>query len=139
MKVLTKFNVFIHGSVARGDVNKNSDIDFIIPSLINEFELIEPLDSIGISSFEERKIIQATPLSAIKAVITLKEEISINFPLIPFYPREHEFYKFGGQLNYQELREDKRVPGINKKLIFISPNREVGFTPVMVPILPWLL
>ena len=122
MKVLERFNVFIHGSVARGDVNKKSDIDFIIPDLINEFELVEPLDSIGISLFEERKIIQATPLSAIKAVITLKDEISVSYPLIPFYPREHEFYKFGGQINYQELSEDIRVPGINKKLIFISPN-----------------
>jgi len=122
MKALERFNVFIHGSVARGDVNKKSDIDFIIPSLINEFELVEPLDSVGISSFEERKIVQATPLSAIKAVITLKEEISVTFPLIPFYPRENEFYKFGGQIDYNDLCEDKRVPGINKKLIFISPN-----------------
>ena len=121
-EVLEKFNVFIHGSIARGDVHKNSDIDFIIPNMIKEFELIQPLDSIGISSFQERKLIQATPLSAIKATLTLTEDISITFPLIPFYPREFQFYKFGGQIDLKALKEDKRVPGINKKLVFILPN-----------------
>ncbi len=121
-EALNKFNVFIHGSIARGDVNENSDIDFIIPNMIKEFELINPLDSIGFSLFEERKLVQATPLSAIKATIVLKDEISITFPLIPFYPREFHFYKFGGQLDLKAFREDKRVPGINKKLVFISPT-----------------
>ncbi|NHI92874.1 MAG: hypothetical protein EAX96_10265 [Candidatus Lokiarchaeota archaeon] len=132
MRALRKFNIFIHGSLARGDVNKNSDIDFIILTMINEFELVEPLDAIGILSFNERKIVQATPLSAIKASITLKDEISITYPLIPFYPREFEFYKFGGQLDFKGLIEDMRVPGINKKLLFISPNEkgheEIGIT-----------
>ncbi|MHA1894454.1 MAG: nucleotidyltransferase domain-containing protein [Candidatus Helarchaeota archaeon] len=123
MEVLKKFNIFVHGSIARGDVHENSDIDFIIPDMINEFELIKPLSSIGIHSFQERKIVQATPLSAIKAVITLYDEISITFPLIPFYPREFEFYKFGGQLNFKDLELDIRVPGINKKLVYISPNK----------------
>jgi len=122
IEALGKFNVFVHGSIARGDVHKNSDIDFIIPNMIKEFELIKPLDSIGISSFEDRKLVQATPLSAIKATITLSDEVSITFPLIPFYPREFQFYKFGGQVNLEELKEDKRVPGINKQLVFIQPN-----------------
>ena len=121
-ETLKKFNVFIHGSLARGDVHKNSDIDFIIPNMIKEFELIQPLDSIGISSFQERKLVQATPLSAIKATLIVTDEISITFPLIPFYPREYQFYKFGGQIDLEAFKEDKRVPGINKKLIFISPN-----------------
>ena len=122
LESLQKFNVFVHGSIARGDVHKKSDIDFIIPSLIKEFELIKPLDSIGITSFQERKLVQATPLSAIKATLTISEDISITFPLIPFYPREFQFYKFGGQLDYNGLKDDTRVPGINKKLVFILPN-----------------
>jgi len=34
---------------------------------------------------------------------------------------EIDFYKLAGQLSYEELLQDKRVPGIRKDLMFINP------------------
>jgi len=97
MKVLHKFNPFVHGSIARGDINPTSDIDVIIPHIIDEFKLIQPLESTNYE-IKERWLVQATPLSAIKANLVLAPEITITIPLIPFYPREIQFYDFGGKV-----------------------------------------
>jgi predicted nucleotidyltransferase len=134
LDALQAFSPLIHGSIARGDISKTSDIDIIIPYQISDFQIVanmrlyEPL---------ERWIVQATPLSAIKGVIifSISPEISVTFPLVPFYPRENEFYTFGGVLSYQDLSYEvkKRVPGVNKKLFFVDPtengHREYRVTP----------
>jgi predicted nucleotidyltransferase len=125
LKALQTFSPLIHGSIARGDISKTSDIDIIIPYQISEFQITGNL-----SDYEpvERWIVQATPLAAIKGVIifSVAPELSVTFPLVPFYPRENEFYTFGGVLGYQDLTHDimKRVPGINKQLFFIDPTEK---------------
>ena len=124
--VLKKFNPFIHGSIARGDIKPSSDIDVIIPNLIDEFQLIKPLESIKYD-IKERWLVQATPLSAIKANLVITPELTITFPLIPFYPRELQFYDFGGKIGVDGINNGLRVPGINKKLLLITPT-EAGHT-----------
>lgn len=121
MKVLQKFNPFVHGSIARGDIKPTSDIDIIIPHIIDEFKLIQPLESINYE-IKERWLVQATPLSAIKANLVLAPEITITTPLIPFYPREIQFYDFGGKVGLDKVEQEIRVPGINKQLLLINPT-----------------
>lgn len=122
---------YAHGSIARGDVRKNSDIDIVIldptPPYLVEHVLDE--NNIRISA---RYIIAATPTSTPKARIVLdsEEKKSISFPLYPYKQREFEFYKFGGIIDLKRLLEDKRVPGVNKKLMFIEPveNGHIEFS-----------
>jgi len=123
MEILKKFTPLIHGSIARGDVKPTSDIDIIIPHTIDEFQLIPPLESINYK-IKERWIVQATPLSAIKANLVISSEISITIPLIPFYPRELQFYDFGGKIGLEDVINGVRVPGINKQLLLITPTEK---------------
>jgi len=104
---------YVHGSVARGDVTRKSDIDIIILEVIPSY-LVE-----SYVEYEYRYIVQATPNSAIKVFYELSPNISIVFPLIPLNQREIEFYDFGGK---SDLYGDERVMGINKKLLFIEPT-----------------
>ena len=124
LEALQAFLPLLHGSIARGDVTKNSDIDIIISNEIKEFQINIALDSIKYEPIE-RWIVQATPLSAIKGVLIYAENLNITFPLVPFYPREHEFYYFGGAVGFNDLKKDKdiRVPGIDKQLLFIEPTK----------------
>ncbi|MHA1263670.1 MAG: nucleotidyltransferase domain-containing protein [Candidatus Helarchaeota archaeon] len=127
MQALRKFSPIVHGSVARGDITVKSDIDIIISYQVKEFQVNYGMESIGYKPIE-RWIVQATPLSALKGVIIYSStpELSITLPLIPFYPREQEFYTFGGALTYKDLSEDrlKRVPGVTKQLLFIEPTEK---------------
>ncbi|MHA1270607.1 MAG: nucleotidyltransferase domain-containing protein [Candidatus Helarchaeota archaeon] len=119
IKILAKFDPIVHGSIARGDIHPKSDIDIMFLRPINEFLIINQLDHLPI----ERWIVQATPLSALKGLLVF-QDINISFPLIPLYPREIDFYHFGGSLSADEIKQDKyiRVPGVNKKLLYISPT-----------------
>lgn len=122
LAALQRFNASSHGSIARGDITSKSDIDIIIPFRVDEFQLVEPLRAIDYPDFQDRFLVQATPLSAIKATLVLEEKLSITWPLIAFYPRESDFYAFGGLLSLEDAIQDKRVPGINKQLVFIDPT-----------------
>jgi predicted nucleotidyltransferase len=124
ISVLNKSNIncFLHGSPARGDVNKNSDIDIVIFNLIPSFNI-----EISINekyNIVEREIIQATPNHNIKGHIHLEDNISINFPLAKYSEREFDFYRFGGIINLRELSNNIRVPGVNKKLLLIKPTQK---------------
>ncbi len=127
LDALQGFSPLIHGSIARGDTSKTSDIDVVIPYQISEFQINSQMNALNYEPLE-RWIIQATPLAAIKGVMifSTSPELSITFPLIPLYPRESEFYSFGGILGYHELVQDpfQRVPGVNKKLLFIEPTEK---------------
>ena len=119
LEILKDFHPIIHGSIVRGDIHKKSDVDIMFLNLINEYQILSVLDI----EPTERWLVQATPLSAIKGVLIFPE-ITISFPLIPLYPREEEFYRFGGLLTYEEIKNDlyKRISGVNKKLLFILPT-----------------
>ncbi|MHA1839930.1 MAG: nucleotidyltransferase domain-containing protein [Candidatus Ranarchaeia archaeon] len=123
LKEIRPLHPILHGSVARGDVTITSDIDIVITRTISEYQIQFRMEKISASPVE-RWIIQATPLSAVKAHIVYPENVTISYPLIPLYPREIEFYHFGGALSYEDLVENKRVPGINKALFFIEPTKK---------------
>lgn len=127
LKALKKFNLegWVHGSVARGDVDEDSDIDIVIlqptPSHIVETCLLVN----GFKVFS-RVLTQATPGNTPKAHIYLdpEEKISVTLPLLNFRPRELEFYRFGGMVSLNGLNAGLRVPGCTKRLTLVKPTPE---------------
>ena len=123
MEKLESYSVpsIVYGSVARGDATLQSDIDIFVarrtPSYLIEFAL----DGFNIM---HRKIVQATPNYAVKGEISLEDKTSVSFPLVSLKSREIEFYYFGGALDLKSLMEDKRVPGVDKRLMLILPTEE---------------
>lgn len=113
----------IHGSVARGDVSSGSDIDIVIPWVVQSFRVELALDDVGITG---RKLVQATPNGLIKAHIYLPDNAMVTFPLIQPTDRELDFYSFGGQLGLDDLDDiiNNRVPGVDKRLMLIEPTPE---------------
>ncbi len=113
----------VHGSIARGDVWRGSDIDVFIPYVIPSYRVEIALEASGYQIYS-RFIAIATPSSTPKAYIVLdpEEKITVSLPLLKPSQREIEFYRFGGLLTLNELRQDKRVPGVNKKLVLIEPT-----------------
>jgi predicted nucleotidyltransferase len=114
------FHSLVHGSVARGDVYKTSDIDIFIPMVVQSFKLELSLDDLNIVG---RKLVQATPGSLIKGHIYLPNNTMVTFPLVQPTNRELDFYAFGGQLGLDNLEDilNNRVPGVDKRLMLIEP------------------
>ena len=110
----------VHGSVARGDVSPTSDIDIVIPYVVPSYRIEIITDELGAKPIK-RLITQATPAHTIKAHLYLDERTVITFPLANLTRHEREFYKFGGEVTLAELKENKRVYGIDKRLKLIEP------------------
>jgi len=125
MEALQIFHLesIVHGSIARGDVNKKSDIDIFIPSQPSSFLVETALEKAGIS-INRRLIVQATPTYAMKAYIEIDENTSVSFPLMKMRKVEREFYRFGGEVTLENLREGLRVCGVNKRLMIIEPTKK---------------
>ncbi len=119
---------FVHGSLARGDVDEKSDIDVVIPTS-SSVQMVE--SSLELSGFEptSREILQATPMHSPKAhlLLDLEERVAITVPLVPLRPLEEQFYKYGGAASKAELEEGLRKKGCTKKLTLVEPNA-VGHT-----------
>ncbi|MCW4022657.1 MAG: nucleotidyltransferase domain-containing protein [archaeon] len=113
----------VHGSIARGDVTQTSDIDIFISNQISSFAVETALERSGFQVLE-RKIIQATPLYALKGYIELDNQTSISFPLVKMRQVEKEFYRFGGEATVSVLEKNKRVLGVDKRLMLIEPTTE---------------
>lgn len=115
----------VYGSVARGDVDRSSDVDIIIPRVTSSSSVELALE-IGGFRFFSRRIAQATPGHTPKAHIYLDplEKVCVTFPLAPFRPLELEFYRFGGLLGLEGLGEGRRVPGCDKRLMLIQPTEK---------------
>ena len=118
--------VIAHGSIARGDVDKHSDIDISIldptPSYVTEYAFETSHHKIRII---EKKITMATPNHAIKGHILLENGTEVVFPLCSLRQRETEFYKFSGFLMLNEIQAKDgliRVCGVNKRLLMIKPT-----------------
>jgi predicted nucleotidyltransferase len=111
----------VHGSLARGDVNPKSDVDVFIPEVVPSYTVEGALMAGGFPA-SKRELTQATPVHTVKAIIHLDEVVKLTFPLLPLRGREREFYKFGGELDAKGLRDGKRVPGIDKRLMLIVPT-----------------
>jgi predicted nucleotidyltransferase len=113
----------VHGSIARGDVNKKSDIDVFIPFQASSFIVESALEKAGIRA-NRRLIVQATPTYAMKAYIEIDENTSVSFPLMKMRKVEREFYRFGGEATLKNLRDGVRVCGVDKRLMLIEPTRD---------------
>ncbi len=111
----------VYGSVARGDVKKNSDVDIFIPYQIPSYKI-----ELALESFEilERRIVQATPNYVIKGEFVLADNTTVSFPLVKMKENELDFYRFGGCISYNELIEGKRVAGVDKRLVLIIPTEK---------------
>ena len=114
-------HTLVHGSIARGDVNKNSDIDVFIVAPQSSFLVETALERAGIP-VNARLLIQATPNYAMKAYIELDAGSSVSFPLMRMRRVEREFYKFGGEVNLNQLKTGARVAGADKRLMLIEPT-----------------
>jgi predicted nucleotidyltransferase len=114
----------VHGSIARGDVWEGSDIDVFIPYTPPPYLIEYVLESANYKIYS-RYIVVATPNSTPKAYIVLDEleRRVVSFPLAKLKPKEYEFYKFGGLLDLEGLLANKRVPGVDKRLVFIEPTK----------------
>ena len=120
MERLKDFDPHVYGSVARGDVRKDSDIDIIIPYKVPSFLVELALEGLVL----RRRIVMATPWHLIKGHIEIDEETTVTFPLINPNDRELEFYRWGGMLDIWGVKTKERVPGVNKKLILIVPTEK---------------
>jgi len=123
MTALEEFHLAstVHGSIARGDVKKTSDVDVFIPEVQNSFLVETALEKATIP-INSRLIVQATPNYAVKAHIGVSELITVSFPLMQMRRVEREFYKFGGETNLNQLKAGIRVSGVDKRLMFIEPT-----------------
>lgn len=125
MEALQIFHLesIVHGSIARGDVNKKSDMDVFIPSQASSFLVETALEKASIS-VNRRLIVQATPTYAMKAYIEIDEDTSVSFPLMKMRKVEREFYKFGGEVTFENLTDGMRVYGVDKRLMLIEPTEK---------------
>lgn len=114
----------IHGSIVRGDVSKKSDVDIMVLYPVSSFKIELLLEQEGNFSIIEKILAQATPNHAIKGHIYLSPEISVTFPLVELREREVGFYTFGGKLTNEELSNNLRKPGVDKRLSLIEPTDE---------------
>ena len=122
MTALESFHLqaLTHGSIARGDVNKKSDIDIFIPNPQSSFLVETALEKAKIP-INARLVVQATPTYAMKAYIEVDARTSVSFPLMHMRRVEREFYRFGGEVNLKQLRAGARVAGVDKRLMLIEP------------------
>jgi len=108
---------FAYGSIARGDITKSSDIDIIVLRPVSSYRIelvLEPL--------LKRELVQATPSMILKGHIHLSENTVVTFPLFKLMPREEEFYRWGGIIDSTGLKNNTRVPGVDKRLVLIDPT-----------------
>jgi len=124
MDALERFHLtsITHGSIARGDVKKDSDIDVFIPEVQNSF-LVETALEKAILPINARLIVQATPTYAMKAHIEVSQRITVTFPLMQMRRVEREFYSFAGKVSFRQLKADVRVAGVDKRLMLIEPTK----------------
>ena len=113
-------NPFIYGSIARGDVHNDSDIDIVIVQLIAPYQIEIILDKSGFKNYF-REIVMATPTDTLKLYIYLNELESITIPLSKFDKKSREFYDFAGKINLTQIKNSIRMPGIDKRLVLIQP------------------
>jgi len=115
--------VITHGSIARGDVDRDSDVDIVIVNPPSP-SLVELALERGGFRVKWREIVQATPSYTPKVYLYLDYEglLVVSYPLARLKPREREFYKWGGEVGLQELLQGARVPGVDKRLMLIEPT-----------------
>jgi len=124
MSILEKFHLqtIVHGSIARGDATKTSDVDIFVVDPPSSFQIETALEAANIK-VANRFVVQATPLYAMKAYIELDEKTTVSFPLMQMRKVEREFYKFSGEVTLPQLKQNLRVKGVDKRLMLIKPTK----------------
>lgn len=114
----------LHGSVARGDVKEHSDIDVAILEPVHPYVVELEMEKKDMKWYD-RFIVQATPHSTPKLYYSMdpSQQRTISLPLTKLSTTELEFYRFGGTLSIEELKEGIRVPGVDKRLVLITPTK----------------
>jgi len=107
----------LHGSVARGDITKSSDIDIIVLRPVSSYRI-----ELALGSYLKRELVQATPSMVLKGHIHLPENTVVTFPLFKLRSREEEFYRWGGLVDSTGLKDSIRVSGVDKRLVLIEPT-----------------
>jgi len=107
--------------VARGDVDRASDVDIFVPSIVQSYEVELALDDAGFVPIE-REIVVATPWQLPKAHIYLDKNCSVTFPLTKPKRLEVEFYYFGGAIDLRQVEREIRAAGVDKRLMLIEPT-----------------
>jgi hypothetical protein len=115
-----RLRAFAFGSVARGDVREGSDIDICIMQAISPFQVELVLEKNGFLHVS-KEIVMATPFDTVKLHFYLNELETITIPLSKLDDRTCQFFKFGGRIDLDQLNNGIRVPGIDKRLVFIQP------------------
>lgn len=115
------FNCLAYGSLARGDIHKNSDIDIILKERLASYRIELIIDRMPFRLIK-KSLIQATPNDVIKVHYHLEEDITISLLLTDFTSHAFEFYRFGGMVSLSDLEKNIRVAGIDKRLVLILPN-----------------
>jgi predicted nucleotidyltransferase len=113
----------VHGSVARGDVDADSDVDVFIPVPPSSFQIETALEQARIPTIT-RTVIQATPTYAMKGYIEIDSATTVSFPLMTPRRVEREFYKFSGEINLAQVLKGTRVAGVDKRLMLIEPTEK---------------
>jgi predicted nucleotidyltransferase len=119
MKKLESIGItpFVYGSVARGDTTKSSDIDIIVLRPVSSYRI-----ELVLGPLMKRELVQATPSMVLKGHIHLPENTVVTFPLFKLRSREEEFYRWGGLIGHSGLKDNKRVLGVDKRLVLIEPT-----------------
>ncbi len=114
---------YAHGSVARGDVTEDSDVDIVVLNYLSP-PLIENLLSNCGFTIHKTVIVQATPQSTPKVYYYLdyKEKTVLSYPLSKLKEKELYFYRFGGIVDINGLKSGLRVKGVDKRLMLIHPT-----------------
>ncbi|MFX1239276.1 MAG: nucleotidyltransferase domain-containing protein [Promethearchaeota archaeon] len=121
MSIFEPFQPFLYGSIARGNVHRNSDIDIIFLNEVPSFQIELALEMNGFKNYL-REIIIATPQDSIRLYIHLSDLECITVPLTKMAKETLQFYDFGGKINLARLKNHERIPGIDKRLVFIRPT-----------------
>jgi len=119
--VSNNIEAIAYGSIARGDVSEDSDIDVFLPRPPTATIIETTLERHNVA-FAEREIVQATPSYVAKGYIYVDERRSYSFPLVDMRTVELEFYSFAGSVNARQIDGGVRVPGVDKHLMFIEPT-----------------